>query len=154
MLIYFKVSARLLIKDSEEFVKEKIPLNMLVPNIILASMLLISGVFIAPLLSSLLVPIANDITNTQSIISSSWLSLNIGFTTVPFWTILLGWLIVVAIPLLSLIHYKNIDRTKVYNCAERVDINLASYYFKMPLKLFSLGGIAFYTILVISGVIL
>ncbi len=143
VLIYFKVSARVLIKEDENFIKEKIPFNMLFPNIILALMLLSSGIFITPILTNILIPIASDITNTKSLI-----------TLVPFWTILLGWLIVISIPLLSLFHFKNVDRTKVYNCAERVDINLASYYFKMPLKLFAIGGVAFYIILLISGVIL
>lgn len=153
VLLYFKVSARILTKENEEFVKEEIPFNMLFPNIILSIMIIVSSIFIAPILTNILAPIASEITNSQNLFDLSGLSFSVGFTTIPFWIILTAWSLIILIPILSFYHFKDIDRTKVYNCAERVDINLASYYFAMPLRKFALIGGLFYLIVIASGVL-
>ncbi len=153
VVLYFKVSARVLIKENEGFIREKIPFNMLFPNVVLSLILVVSAIFLAPILSDIISPIAMQISNTQSLITSKNLSFSIGFSEIPFWLILTSLILMILIPLLSLLHFKNIDRTKVYNCGERVEINLASYYFAMPLKWFALIGGIFYIIVIVSGVV-
>lgn len=151
VLLYLKVSAKLLIKQRESLIKESVPNYMFTPNLFLTLILITTGFFIAPFISNIVAPIAMEITQTSLSISSNSLGLTLKFTEIEFWEIAIGSLILISIPALTLVKLPNIDRVKEYNCAESVNIEIKSYFFKMPTKLFNTIGAIFFVLIILGG---
>jgi len=149
--LYLKVSSKLLVKSNDKIEKERVSLYMLIPSFILVTYLLISTLFIAPIVINILEPIVISITNLpKSIEFMGLLGFDFGFSKIPFWQIAIFWLFFAAIPLLSFVKL-NIDSAKPYSCAENLNLTIKAYYFQIKERYFIYLGIAFFAVLIILG---
>jgi len=87
-------------------------------------------IFIAPFISTQIVPIANEITSSVANIHAEALSLVINGSTLYFWQILGALIILLLIHALPFfVHFKNVDTAMPYNCGEAFPRHIETYNF-------------------------
>ena len=159
-LLYFKVMGLLIARSGEnEKIKFEKTHILYSGNMYILLGLIILGILTFPiLLGGFFAPVASDAMRQSVSVVLDGFTLRIGqFATLPVIPMIVAFLMLpVTVIIAMFIRFKNVDRVKEYNCGEKVDYRISSFYFQVDKAnpYFVAIGAIFFIALVISGSII